>query len=124
MSYIVSIKREGAAIQQAELEAAISDIAGFARDGALIIWQPPQADAKPSVFMLDDSGAIRVTTPSNATLRTMQTVARRLNARVVGEEGEDLSDVSAPDGKTSPAGCIAALAVLAIAGCVVWWLFA
>jgi hypothetical protein len=112
MSYVVSITRpEGPPIEPAEVAGAVAGETGFAQPGniaehaPLLIWQS-------STQINLSQGSLWVATPSDAALRMMQTLAVRLDARVLGEEGEDLTEVDLAIGK---AGC-AAPALLLLGG--------
>jgi hypothetical protein len=133
MSYVVSIRRpEGRAISVDELRSLVT------QDESLHEASPPDtgpdgvgywalewkatAGAKSVPFDLQ-GGELCVTTPSNAALRKMQELARLLDAQVIGEEGEDLTEVEVPDREFSPAmglsGCAVGV-VLVVAA--LWWL--
>jgi hypothetical protein len=58
-------------------------------------------------------GTLEVTTPNDSALIRMQEIAVALNARVIGEEGEDITDTSVPTG-SGCAGLLALPLVLAV----------
>jgi len=53
-------------------------------------------------FVFHD-GEVDITSPSNPALEAAQSLAALLGANVVGEEGEDLTNVNFPE--TNSAGC-------------------
>lgn len=123
MSYVVSIKRESAPIAQSEFESMLEGISGFRKEGSDVLWQAADPKSKKNYFVLEESGVISVNTPSNAGLRAMQELAKPLRARVIGEEGEDLTDVEVPEGEASLLGCATVIVVLSAVGYFLWWLF-
>lgn len=128
MSYIVSICRdEGPPISRSEVLA-------LAESEGLRVDQPTPAadefrffctDAKGEFALLYLEGRIESsTTPSNEVLVTMQRITQRIDARLIGEEGEDLTEVEPPDAvpEITPArvwGCIAVVVLLIAA--LAWW---
>ena len=127
MSYVVSVVREPP-IEEAELEKIAVDASDFeleVKDGFSILhWLDAESDTRES-FVLTD-GSLDITTPSDAALMAAQELAERLGAQVVGEEGEDLTDVEVAGNVTVSTGCgpmtgtLAIIALLLIA----YWLFA
>ncbi len=109
MSYVVSIRRDAAitseelrAIVEGDAELTISTAADEHADGVMeLAWQADE-NADPEFFVLSE-GAVDVTTPSNNALNKMQAVAEGLGAQVIGEEGEELTDVEVSD--NVPGGC-------------------
>lgn len=53
---------------------------------------------------LFDQGILEVSTPNDSALIRMQGIAVALNARVIGEEGEDITDTSVPSGSGCTGG--------------------
>ncbi len=127
MSYVVSVVRDSL-IGEAELEEFASDSGAFEierSDGFLILhWRDP-AEGKRESFVLTD-GSLDITSPSDAALVAAQEIAARLGARVVGEEGEDLSDVHVTGTAPTSAGCGPVAATIAIIAALLaaYWLFA
>ncbi|MCB1050486.1 MAG: hypothetical protein H6510_14700 [Acidobacteria bacterium] len=127
MSYVVSIRRpDSAQITAEEFRLLVTQDDSFhplgLEDGKSCVfeWLPP-VGKNPVVFSFAD-GEVSVTTPSHAALKKMQALARSLNARVIGEEGEDLTEVAVPD-RELPFAAIAwgcALAIL-LFGAGIWW---
>lgn len=129
MSYIVTISRDkGPPISKSEVLA-------LAESEGLRIEEPPQAASVIVLSCKDAHGEFPLqylegriessNTPSNEVLITMQRIARRIDARLIGEEGEDLTDVELPDNVpeiTSARvwGCIAVLVLVLTA--LAWWL--
>lgn len=126
MSYIVEIKRvDVRPIEPAEVRALIAEdpeleldvdeaapAAPASFDVLAFSWRPsPSADPVPLVLNRD--GVIRTIggTPSNAILRKLGSIARALGARVVGEQGEDLTDAGeGPDVEPGAlSGCLTCL---------------
>lgn len=125
MSYIVSIRRRSP-ITCDEVKNAVAGEPDFslaeAEDGSTTLRWLGDADGMPEYLELE-GGTIEITTPSDEALAAAQRLAAKLGAEVIGEEGEDLTDVQAP-GRAAP-GCGALLwALLLIAAIVgVYWLF-
>jgi hypothetical protein len=131
MSYVVSIKRsESRKIQEAEVRELVSTDSSLRdscendgqRDGApwAFAWAP-EANSEPVMFVYY-AGEVSATTPSHAALRKMQELASLLDARVVGEGGEDLTEVPVPEweftSKTVLSGC--AIVVALVIGGLLW----
>ena len=132
MSYVVSIKRakpaevtaeefRSLAAQDVSLREIDRDPNAPEEDCCDIEWSPPSG--RSPVLFTYYSGEVSVTTPSHASLKKMQEIAARLNAKVIGEEGEDLTEVEVPSWEFSPAaglsGCGVVVLLLIAA---VWWL--
>ena len=123
MSYVVAIKR-ATPIAVEELREVVAGDPEFhipagdtlASDVLNVLWQPSPGDA--AVGFVLSAGVIEVTTPSNSALRKMQRVASTLAARLIGEGGEDLTDVDTPQSEVSPRGLIGcvSVAILLLAG--------
>ncbi len=126
MSYVVSIVRESP-VGESELEEVASDAGVYEierSDGLLILhWCDTEENERES-FVLSD-GSLDITSPSDAALVAAQDLAARLGAKVVGEEGEDLTEVQITATAPASAGCgpvagtITIVAVLLVA----YWLF-
>jgi hypothetical protein len=134
MSYVVSIRRmEPAGITAEEFRSLA------ARDDSLHVADPhpeaseseccdvewsPSSGGSPVLFAYY-AGEVSVATPSHAALRKMQELARLLGAKVIGEEGEDLTEVEVPDWEISPVAGLSGCAVIVILlVATVWWLIA
>lgn len=108
------------------LVAASSDLRlneGPADDGDLLFHWATSEPGDAVEFVLVNGEISTLTTPSNAALRRIQMLATELEARVYGEEGDDLTDVPVPEWEQSSSGtwgCVALLAVFVTI--VVWWL--
>jgi len=109
VSYVVSVRRD-APITGDELQSiAESDpeysLSEFSTDSSArtfeLKWQPNNPDSSVSFVLYD--GTIDVSTPSNDALRKMQSLAKLLDAKVTGEEGEDLTTTEIVD--TPSQGC-------------------
>jgi hypothetical protein len=133
VSYVVTIKRQnGAAVTPQQLQAAIADdpslraksldADNLEHDYLELSWHP-EGQSKPALFILQ-AGEVCVTTPSDSALRKMQELAGRLGARVIGEEGEDLTDVPIPESELSWAGLTGCAVIVVVLAAVVWWLVA
>ena len=127
MSYVVSIVRE-APIGESELEDIANRDRGFeldrADDTVILRWIDPETDMRESFVLVD--GSLDITTPSDSALVVAQALAEHLGARVVGEEGEDLSNVDVSGSVTSSPGCgpmTGTLAIIAIF-LIAYWFFA
>jgi hypothetical protein len=126
LSYVVSIVRDRP-IEQAEVRTLATDALTFEADDAddfcVLHWTDPAADRR-ETFVLTD-GALDITSPSDAALAVAQELAAGLDARVVGEEGEDLSEADVAGGSVTVTGCgplavsIAAITILLL----IYWLF-
>ncbi len=134
MSYVVTIRRpNGPGLCVADVRAAIAEDASFgelsctsaeSEAGPYEFPWRVSAESSPVSFVFE-SGAISVTTPSHAALRKMQQLAVCLNARVFGEEGEDLTDVAVPEHELSPGAGLAGCGVMILVlGVLAWWAFA
>ena len=79
------------------------------------------------VFFVFENGTISVTSPDDRTLEKMQHVAKLLEARVIGEHGDDLteSSIKLGGGCASPSAqvfvVLAVLAVVAGKAAASWW---
>lgn len=116
MSYVVSIVRpDGPPIVAAEVHAAITgngDFAAhepFSEGGVLLTWRG-------HTRLMHSAGTLWVATPADEALEMMQSLAVQLGARVLGEEGEDLTDVPGVHGAAGKAGCAAPAVVLLLSG--------
>ena len=123
MSYVVSIVRDRP-IDEAEVRILAGEFPGIeieSADGTLMLHWQVDGDGDRETFVLTD-GSLDVTTPSDEGLRLAQSFADRLGAQVVGEEGEDLTDV---DVATPPAtGCgafVGAIVLIAVLLAVYWF---
>ncbi|MAT38787.1 MAG: hypothetical protein CL946_04205 [Ectothiorhodospiraceae bacterium] len=114
MSYIVSIVREGSPITVEEFHALTSGDERFtALDEERTAFEWRQPESKRADHFALSEGAIDVTTPSDAALEKMQSMALELGARIIGEEGEDLTDLDMSANKKA-GGCFSAAAVFGI----------
>ena len=129
MSYIVSIRRDKGPPISRDEALAIAESEGLRVDPSTRAANELRffcTDATGEFALLHLEGRIESsTTPSNDVLVTMQRIARRLDARLIGEEGEDLTDAEQPEDvpEITPVrvwGCIALLVLLIAA--VAWWL--
>ena len=127
MSYVVSVVRE-APIGEPELEDIASRDRGFefvrTDDAAILRWIDPESEARESFVLID--GSLDITTPSDAALKVAQALAAHLGAQVVGEEGENLTNVDLSGIAARPRGCGPMAVTLAIIGLLLlaYWLFA
>ena len=127
MSYVVSIVRE-APIDESELEDIASRDRGFELDRAddtiILRWIDPESDMRESFVLID--GSLDITTPSDAALIVAQALAAHLGAKVIGEEGEDLTDADVSGNVTTSSGCGPMTGTFAIIGLflILYWLFA
>nr|BAJ07069.1 hypothetical protein [uncultured bacterium] len=128
MGYIVTIERseerpiepeEFRSLAEADAELTVDDAAVDA--DVLNVWWREASQLEPVAFVLS-AGRIDVTNPSNAALRKMQELAGQLEAKVVGEEGEDLTDVESPDFEVSAKGLWGCLGLLVLIAVIVWLL--
>lgn len=126
MSYVVSIVRDRP-IEPAEVRALESDAltleADDVDDFCVLHWTDPVADRR-ETFVLAD-GSLDITSPSDAALAVAQELAAKLDARVVGEEGEDLTDADVAGGSVTVTGCGPLAASIAIMATLLllYWLF-
>ncbi len=106
MSYVVSIVRDKP-IDPAEVEALAASSPTFEledEDGICILHWANTSTDKHESFVLSD-GTLDITSPSDAALTVAQELAAELGARVIGEEGEDLSDVHVTGDPGASTGC-------------------
>ncbi len=126
MSYIVSIARQEHPIEPPEFRRLVESdpelsIAESAVDhGVLDVWWRTSTEAE-SVALVLSAGRIEATTPSDAALRKMQVLAAELDARIIGEEGEDLTDLEVSDVEFNPNAAWGCLLIVAI-GVAAWLL--
>lgn len=131
MSYIISIKRdddrpiepdEVSRVIASDTELTVAE--GSAAGGDMLIYWRASPDA-PAVQLTLSGGVIdSAATPSNATLLKMQDIAKKLDARLVGEEGEELTDVVVTDTDATPgqAWVFMILVFAVVAAALIWWL--
>ena len=124
MSYVVSIARKERPIEVSELRRLVeSDPELSILESAVdhdvldVLWRN-STEAEPVAFVLS-AGSIEVTTPSDAALRKMQLLAGQLDAKIIGEEGEDLTNVEVLDVEFSPNAAWGCLLLVAI-GVAAW----
>lgn len=106
MSYVVSIVRD-TPIDPVEVGALAAASPAFEledADGFCVLHWAGDETARRESFVLSD-GALDITSPSDAALVAAQAIAAELGARVIGEEGEDLSDVRVGGDPATNAGC-------------------
>ncbi|MGB4951755.1 MAG: hypothetical protein WBO55_14080 [Rhizobiaceae bacterium] len=130
MSYQVFIRRlDGSVILTKEVEAlAESDPDlrceaphGAPQDDLLLSWQGG-GETRPTTFLLSGGELQCTSTPSDGALEKSQQIARSLDARLFGEEGEDLSEADLSPRKPSTRAALGCLAtMLALATLLVWW---
>ena len=129
MSYVVTISRD-APIKDDELRTVLEQFAELEisqtphpDNGASleIRWQP-KGGAEPSYFVLSE-GKINAYTPSDEALEQLQALAKSLQAQVIGEEGENLSEIKVPDIPAS--GCGPLVWTIAVIGVflVAYWIW-
>jgi hypothetical protein len=127
VSYVVSVQRDAPitghelhSIAENDPEYSLSDISGDDSAPTFeLTWQPDN-QAKPVSFVLHD-GTIDVSTPSDFTLRKMQSLAKLLDANVVGEEGEDLTTTEVVDVPSQGCGPIVWAVALVVAFLIGYW---
>lgn len=126
MSYVVAVERD-VPIDQAELEALAAGSPVLELDNSdgfcVLHWKNPITNKRES-FVLS-KGSLDITSPSDAALTFAQDLATQLGAKVVGEEGEDLSDIHVTGGPVASTGCGPfAVSVLLVAVLLAaYWLF-
>jgi hypothetical protein len=108
LSYVVSIRRKLPITEQELLAAvdgndqfAIAETDDLSNDSFVLHWKRENETAKE--YFVFHRGEIEITSPSNSALETAQSLASSLGADVVGEEGEDLTNVNLSE--TKSAGC-------------------
>lgn len=123
MSYIVTIRRSSEpSISRKELLVRVSELADLelevdrlSDDSNLVFHWTADPSGRPFGLVFHDGSIDTMKTPSHAVLRRLQALARELDARVFGEEGEDLTDAEAPDlpfDTNSSGGCCGCLLVM------------
>ncbi len=126
MSYVVSIVRDSP-IDREEVRALAKASSAFEMeeaDGICILhWTNPDSDKRESLVL--SSGSLDITTPSDAALTITKELARTLGAKVIGEEGEDLTDAQVSGNLGSSPGCGPFVgSILIIAALIaMYWLF-
>ena len=127
MSYVVSIRRK-LPITEQDLIAAVDDDDQFSiaetddlSSSSLVVrWQGE--DEVATQYFVFHRGEIDITSPSNSALEAAQSLATALGAGVVGEEGEDLTNVDLPESDESGCGPFV-WAILAIGGLLaLYWI--
>ena len=108
MSYVVSIRRKSPITEQELLTAverdnqlSIAEADDLSDDSFVLQWSGENETAME--YFVFHRGEIDITSPSNSALEAAQSLAVSLGADVVGEEGEDLTNVNVPE--TNSAGC-------------------
>ena len=108
MSYVVSIRRKSLITEQELLAAVESDdqfsIAqadDLSNDSFVLHWNGENETARE--YFVFCRGEIDITSPSDSAMEAAQSLAASLGADIVGEEGEDLTNVNFP--KTNSVGC-------------------
>jgi hypothetical protein len=108
LSYVVSIRRKSPITEQELLAAvesddqfSIAETGDLSNDSFVLHWSGK--NETPIEYFVLHRGEIDITSPSNSALEAAQSLAALLGADVVGEEGEDLTNVNIPE--TNSAGC-------------------
>ncbi len=108
MSYVVSIRRKSPITEQELLAAiesddqfSIAEADDLSNDSFVLHWSGENETVME--YFVFQRGEIDITSPSNSALEAAQSLAASLGADVVGEEGEDLTNVNFPE--TNSAGC-------------------
>ena len=108
MSYVVSIRRKSPITEQELLTAvesddqfSIAEADDLSNDSFVLHWSGENETVVE--YFVFHSGEVVITSPSNPALEAAQSLAVLLGANVVGEEGEDLTNVNFPE--TNSAGC-------------------
>ena len=126
MSYVVSVVRDSP-IEREEVRALAGTSPSFEvedADGICILHWRGTGTEKRESFVLSE-GSLDVTSPSDAALTIAQELAGKLRARVIGEEGEDLTDVQVSGGVATASGCgpFAGSILLIAALVAIYWFF-
>lgn len=122
MSYLVTISREGAPLEAAEVEAAFRADASLSVAGSPVRAAWRASPRAPEEHFVYDNGVVTATTPSDAALAKLQQLAAVLGARVRGEEGEDLTDVPLPPSAAGRGPGKLVVVVAAVLAGMVWLL--
>jgi len=108
LSYVVSIRRKSPiseqellAVVESDDQFSIAEANDLSNDSFVLHWSG-ESEAVVEHFVFHD-GEVDITSPSNPALEAAQSLAALLGANVVGEEGEDLTNVNFPE--TNSAGC-------------------
>ncbi len=133
MSYVVSIRRsDGSSIAPPEIEALVAADSELRKLTLclrpvilmlLIAWRSADQSAT-ATFLLSEGGLHSTTTPSNAVLRKLQQMSRLLGARLIGEDGDDITDIEITGVEPSAAfswGCLVVVGS-AVLLAIWWWL--
>ena len=127
MSYVVSICRK-IPITEQELIAAtdnddqfsIAETDDLSNSSLVLRWQGENEVS--TQYFVFHRGEIDITSPSNSALEAAQLLATALGAGVVGEEGEDLTNVNLPEDDDSGCGPFV-WAIVAIGGLLaLYWI--
>ena len=108
MSYVVSIRRKSPITEQELLAAvesddqfSIAEADDLSNDSFVLHWSG-ESETVVEYFVFHH-GEVDITSPSNPALAAAKSLAALLGANVVGEEGEDLTNIDFPE--TNSAGC-------------------
>ncbi len=127
MSYVVSIRRKSPIAEQELIAATDSDDqfsiaeADDLSSSSLVLCWRGEGEVSTQYFVFH-RGEIDITSPSNSALKAVQLLANALGAGVVGEDGEDLTNVNLPENDGSGCGPFV-WAVIAIGGLLaLYWI--
>ena len=108
MSYVVSIRRKSPITEQELLTAvesddqfSIAEADDLSNDSFVLHWSGENETVVE--YFVFHHGEVDITSPSNPALAAAKSLAALLGANVVGEEGEDLTNIDFPE--TNSAGC-------------------
>ncbi len=128
----MSIRRsDGSSIAPPEIEALVAadselriePLPATGDSELLIAWRSADQSAT-ATFLLSEGGLHSTTTPSNAVLRKLQQMSRLLGARLIGEDGDDITDIEITGVEPSAAfswGCLVVVGS-AVLLAIWWWL--
>ena len=131
MSYIVSVQRsDGSSITVREIEKLVASDPELqiesghsaAPQELLVSWRS-HSESSAARFALIDGSLQSTTTPSEAAIGKLQQISRALGARLVGEEGEDMTDIDVTSVEPARAvgwGCLVLISLVLLAA---WWWF-
>jgi hypothetical protein len=118
MSYVVTIKRRPPISADDWARAVAADaslISATANPGPTARWQDPTSDLE-LILTREPDGSVWATPRNEMQLAKMRQLAAVLSARLIGEQGEDLSSTAAT--ASSGAGCGSATAAVLVIGLI------
>jgi hypothetical protein len=127
LSYVVSIRRDSPIteddlrlIVESDPDFHLPESPGNENHSSIVMYWQSDGQEEPVSFVLND-GLIEVTTPSDSALRKMQSLAKLLDAKVIGEESEDLTTAEIVDTRSSGCGQFVWTVAIIVILLVLFW---